>query len=140
MPMQPYRNIKGQFLEDHPIGFKSGHTPWNKNKSVRLNPKGEFKKGHIPYYLEDGEYDPRKHPAWKGFRITNNKIRGNGNVFKKILIIDIGKCEICGNKDKRVLILHHKNFDNKNNLRENLQLICANCHMIIHYGGDKNSS
>lgn len=30
--------------------FKKGNIPWNKNKSVRLSPNSEFKKGHIPIY------------------------------------------------------------------------------------------
>ncbi len=30
-------------------GIKTGHTPWNKGLHVRLNPKGEFKKGQIPH-------------------------------------------------------------------------------------------
>jgi len=37
------KNIRGMSL-----GLK-GHVPWNKGKSVRLNPKGEFKKGLIPW-------------------------------------------------------------------------------------------
>lgn len=115
------------------IGNKfSVGTSWNRGKHPGIHPKTEFKKGHIPWWLENG-YDPRNTPNWKGFRITKHK--GNFyRTFKKILLIDIGKCEMCGNKDKRVLQLHHKDLNPYNNLRENLQLLCANCHLIIHNG------
>lgn len=42
------------------------------------------------------------------------------------------KCECCGNSDKRVLEIHHKNFNHKDNRIENLMIVCANCHRIIH--------
>ena len=58
-----------------------------------------------------------------------------------------GKCEICNLSDKRVLEFHHNNFlldrkeTNKSIERyleyfknqENMKLLCANCHRILHY-------
>lgn len=43
-------------------------------------------------------------------------------------------CEKCGNTDKRVLTIHHKNrvCDGGNDFQENLQTLCANCHRIAH--------
>jgi len=43
------------------------------------------------------------------------------------------ECEKC--KDKRLYVLHwhHRDQDRKNNKKENLQVLCANCHMETHY-------
>ena len=70
------------------------------------------------------------------------------NIFRKErdnLIQKRGnKCERCGINDSRVLILHHPNgltFNRRNisekikeirNHPENLEIICYNCHAIIH--------
>ena len=51
----------------------------------------------------------------------------------------IDKCEICGIKpiikvhnDKDELLVHHKDGNQKNNLIDNLQVICRRCHSRYH--------
>lgn len=48
------------------------------------------------------------------------------------LIKAIGKCEKCGFADKRILMVHHKDHNRKNKGRENLLVICPNCHALEH--------
>ena len=44
------------------------------------------------------------------------------------------KCERCGyDKEQCVLHAHHKDRDKKNNSRNNLEILCANCHYIEHF-------
>ena len=42
------------------------------------------------------------------------------------------KCNNCSISDKRVLIVHHRDGDRKNNSIENLERLCCNCHAIAH--------
>lgn len=42
------------------------------------------------------------------------------------------KCHDCGNKDKRVLIIHHIDGNRKNGKIENLIPVCHNCHCLRH--------
>jgi len=44
------------------------------------------------------------------------------------------KCSKCGNKDKRVLVVHHRDSNRRNNKLENLEWFCRNCHYIVHLG------
>ncbi len=43
------------------------------------------------------------------------------------------KCRICGNNDKRVLVVHHRDTNRRNNKPENLEWLCRNCHCVVHY-------
>lgn len=43
------------------------------------------------------------------------------------------KCEKCGYKKHEILQVHHKDRDRNNNIMENLELICPNCHYEEHY-------
>jgi hypothetical protein len=43
------------------------------------------------------------------------------------------KCRKCDITDKRVLTVHHKDGNRKNNSLENLEWLCRNCHCIIHW-------
>jgi 5-methylcytosine-specific restriction endonuclease McrA len=46
---------------------------------------------------------------------------------------EITKCERCGyNKYPSILGIHHKDRNRKNNHRENLEVLCPNCHSIEH--------
>lgn len=42
------------------------------------------------------------------------------------------KCARCGISDKRVLIVHHKDENRRNNNGDNLERLCCNCHAILH--------
>jgi len=42
------------------------------------------------------------------------------------------KCNKCGISDERVLMVHHKDGNRKNNSLENLERLCCNCHAIVH--------
>ena len=53
--------------------------------------------------------------------------------WRKYLLETIGRCEVCGFSDTRVLNLHHIDRDRSNNVRENLKLLCWNCHAIDHH-------
>lgn len=41
-------------------------------------------------------------------------------------------CVMCGLKDKRVLVVHHRDKNRKNNDVSNLCWVCCNCHFLIH--------
>lgn len=44
-------------------------------------------------------------------------------------------CERCGfDKHEAAIIVHHKDRNRKNNHIDNLEVLCANCHLIEHYG------
>jgi hypothetical protein len=55
------------------------------------------------------------------------------NWWQRKLLREISKCELCGYPDKRALCIHHKDKNPKNNARENLIMLCWNCHAIIHF-------
>lgn len=42
------------------------------------------------------------------------------------------KCVSCGIKNEKVLIVHHKDKNRKNGNIENLEILCLNCHSLIH--------
>lgn len=41
-------------------------------------------------------------------------------------------CDLCRITDERVLIVHHKDQDRKNNSIKNLAWLCRNCHYLAH--------
>ena len=42
-------------------------------------------------------------------------------------------CSLCHNRDKRVLIVHHKDKNRSNNGIDNLIWLCHNCHYLVHH-------
>jgi len=45
-------------------------------------------------------------------------------------------CELCRSADERVIIVHHKDKNRRNNALENLVWLCRNCHHIVHHFSD----
>lgn len=65
-----------------------------------------------------------KNPHWK------NGVNAYRGIMKRSGIL--AKCAICENNDRRVLVVHHKNRDRKDNKIENLQWLCRNCQHLFH--------
>lgn len=69
---------------------------------------------------------------WRSIPAANFCYEGKGS-HKKVLIRERGHvCESCKNSEwlgRRITLeLEHIDGDNKNNVRENLKLLCPNCH------------
>jgi len=45
----------------------------------------------------------------------------------------LSMCLICGNKEKRILVIHHLDKNRTNNLVSNLKCLCHNCHFLVHH-------
>jgi len=70
-------------------------------------------------------FSGEKHPNWKG---------GFFREYREILTKGGAKpvCKLCGLKDKRLLVAHHKDKNHKNHDVENLVWLCLNCHYLVH--------
>lgn len=67
---------------------------------------------------------------------------GKSNKYRRIAYIHKGfiKCELCGyNEFTKVLEVHHKDRNRKNNKVENLQVLCPTCHRVEHYNLRNNN-
>lgn len=98
-------------------------------------------------YLVKFNIEFKTNPNRKGFKRPNERkplleiLNSNcSNAAKRRRLIGDGvkeeKCEICGLSEwmgKPIpLELHHKDFNHYNNKLDNLQILCANCHMQAH--------
>ena len=63
----------------------------------------------------------------------------NGKHLWKILINNATKCESCPEIKKYLLQIHHKDGDRENNVEENLEVVCCNCHAKRHLKLDENN-
>jgi len=64
----------------------------------------------------------------------SKNVRENINIMLKHRnIIPIEKCANCGyDKEQTILHIHHIDGDNTNNNANNLIVLCANCHLVLH--------
>ncbi len=70
-------------------------------------------------------FSGENHANWKHGRSAYRRIlKASG----KVQI-----CNLCGIKDIRVLAVHHKDKNRKNNAVGNLIWLCHNCHYLIHH-------
>lgn len=98
-------------------------------------------------YLKILGIEYRINPNRKGLKHPESrvslevKLTGNGsNASKRKRLIEEGikenKCECCGLSEWMgrpiPLELHHIDFNHYNNSLDNLQILCANCHMQAH--------
>ena len=69
----------------------------------------------------------KKNGNWKG---------GNSPKYwsQKVMAHYGTKCDICGwDEIPEVLEAHHRDYDRENNTIKNGQVLCPNCHRIIHF-------
>jgi 5-methylcytosine-specific restriction endonuclease McrA len=64
--------------------------------------------------------------------MMSKKKRRNFSVHTRVaaLMKSGNKCEVC--KSDNELHVHHKDFDSMNNSRDNVQVVCMDCHIQLH--------
>ncbi len=57
------------------------------------------------------------------------------NAYRRILTSNGEKpiCRLCKSDDKRILAVHYKDKNRRNNRIENLVWLCHNCHYLVHH-------
>jgi len=115
--------LKGKFVYCDICGKKI----WRKPRQLKHSKSGKFfcnKAHHMAWknkILQVGE----NHPNWAGGKFAGRGILERSN--RKMI------CAHCDITDKRVLMVHHKDENKKNNKAKNLIWLCQNCHHLIHY-------
>ncbi|MBU0613075.1 HNH endonuclease [Patescibacteria group bacterium] len=102
-----------------------GSEVWKMPKHIRNSKsKKYFCSKSCQTKWRNKEFSGTKHPNWKGGEYTYHRVM----IKHKIKPI----CSNCGIKDKRILVIHHKDHNRKNNEIDNLIWLCRNCHYLIH--------
>jgi hypothetical protein len=100
---------------------------WKQPKALKNSKSGKFfcsKSCQTKW--RNKEYKGTKHANWQGGEYTYYKVMKENNVPPV--------CKDCGIKNRRVLVIHHKDSNRKNNQLENLIWLCRNCHYLVHNG------
>jgi len=80
--------------------------------------------------------------AWKNSVLksgNNHYLWAGGSATYRVRLMRKGGkiiCSRCGIEDVRVLDAHHKDSDRQNNVVENLEWLCKNCHFLAHHATD----
>lgn len=69
------------------------------------------------------------------YRINSPKDKVKSNRLLKIKLFKTRerKCERCGFEKYEILQIHHKDKNKNNNIFDNIEIICPNCHSEEHY-------
>ncbi len=143
-------------------GKKSCHTAWNKGNNTQLNTgRTHFKKGQDPWNKgKTGIYSKEslekmsntvkgknikgdRHPQWQGgISFEPYGIEFNEKLRAQIRGRDNYRCQECfrhqdelyyKNGNKYSLLVHHIDYDKKNNDESNLISLCNSCHSQTNF-------
>ena len=88
---------------------------------------------NLPFIVSIHDSNRKKFcPDCVNVKDKENAVRGNIKHRKKLIQSKGNKCKQCLCDDIDVLEIHHKDRDRSNNVDENLEVLCANCHTIEH--------
>jgi len=75
----------------------------------------------------------KANPNYKRFEYNPHK-RKSPEAVRRVMKHEGKKCERCGwDLYPSVLEMHHKDRNHNNNAKENITLICPNCHAVDHF-------
>lgn len=107
-----------------------GKRIWRAPKEVERSKSGKFFcTKSCQTFWRNKVYSGSNHALWVG---------GSSSGFYRKKLLDSGIsiiCNICNEKDIRVLQAHHRDGNRQNNSVDNLVWVCVNCHYLIHNHG-----
>ena len=107
-----------------------GKEKWKTPKEIKQSKSGKHFCGKKCQTIWRNKYfSGEKHSNWRGGEFLYQRIMKE-NRIKAV-------CNVCGNTDKRILIIHHINHNRKHNTIDNLVWLCRNCHYLVHIFGQK---
>jgi len=113
---------KGKFVTCEICGKRT----WRKPSKLKHSKSGKFfcSKACLMVWKNKIMFVGENHPNWVGGEFAGRGILKRSD--RKLV------CEHCGNSDRRVLVVHHKDHNRRNNKISNLIWLCHNCHHLIH--------
>ena len=113
---------KGKYVLCHTCGVKVYKGPLQIQRSKS---KKYFCSKSCQTIWRNKYFSGSRHILWKD---------GSSTYRDKMLGVKITPtCILCKTKDIRVLAVHHIDHDHKNNLVDNLEWLCHNCHYLVHF-------
>lgn len=124
---------KGQFTGKNIKCFICNKEVYKQLKEIRKSKSGKHFCGKSCQTIWRNKYlfSGKNHTNW---------INGESSyreVLKRAGITRI--CSLCHTTDFRILVVHHKDKNRKNNSIENLMWLCHNCHYLVHHFGNEKS-
>ena len=139
MPERLKRKFQPKYCSSKCYNKHGENNPfWGKKHSIETINK--FMKNPNRHIFKTGKNNPNfvRFGKQSGF-IGNNKDWWRYHKERKSSV-----CERCKFPDIRILQVHHKDRNRKNNNINNIEILCPNCHMLEHYlakdGAYKNLS
>ncbi len=130
-----------RYINGEKFGFQKGKNNPMKNKKIRkkvsITLKKAYKKGRIVWNKDKPHMALDKHWNWQnGKSFEPYPISFNIKLKKLIKERDKYKCFICGSK-KKILYVHHIDYDKNNYNQKNLITLCPSCHSKTNYNRNK---
>lgn len=137
-------------------GFTCSRICGNKSKSNKLKqkiiPNVSCGNCNAPLYKNTSKLKNSKHGFYFCNRKCKDSVQKTGKI-PEILPPHYGKCTSvtsavyrsiafkahpnecsrCSFSDVRILVVHHKDRNRLNNITNNLEIMCPNCHALEHY-------
>ncbi|MDQ2973186.1 MAG: HNH endonuclease [bacterium] len=102
----------------------------NKDQSRSKSHKFFCSKSCQTVWRNESIFIAENHANWTG---------GESSYRNRLIKTDRDKkCEKCNTVDSRVLAVHHKDKNRKNNSISNLIWLCHNCHYLVHHHANES--
>jgi len=138
--------VHSERMKGNTYGFKPGNVPWNKGKkgvsggwnrglTKETDPRvkkhsermrgNKLAKGTPPWNKGKHVFVGPENPNWKGGKYRNQfHPKGWDKIREKILERDEGICQLCA---KPAEVVHHIDYNRRNNKPGNLISLCRSC-------------
>lgn len=119
---------EGQKNGKRALCFTCGKSVYRSRVSLQKSKSGRYfcNKSCQTIWRNSTQYIGPRHLNWRGgFSSESYRSKLRRTLRKE-------QCSACGVADKRILAVHHKDRNHRNNVISNLIWLCHNCHFLVH--------